>query len=181
VNEEKLIQLCIKANRKAQRELFDATYSTCFRLSVRYLGNHHDAEDVVSEAFVRIFQQIGSFVFHGEGSLRRWINTIVINESLRFLKRRKMLVFEEDLLNSAETFIDISDLTDIDTEQVEQIISIMPVGYRTVFNLFAVEGFSHGEIAELLSITENTSRSQLSKARRFIIQRLKTSVNYENA
>jgi RNA polymerase sigma-70 factor (ECF subfamily) len=180
MNEEKLIRQCAKANRKAQRELYENTYSSSFYLALRYLGNHHDAEDVLTDSYTRIFQKIKAFEYRGKGSLKRWINTLVINECLRYLKRRKLLVFDEDLIMNVEVPDDLFDSCEIDLVQIKTILEKMPAGYRTVFNLFAIEGFSHKEISEIMGISESTSRSQLAKARKYIIERLNYSVNYEN-
>ncbi len=179
MNEEQLIQRCRNNSRQAQRELFDATYKPLFRLAVRYLGNHHDAEDVLAETYIRIFRGIGRFEWQGCGSLRRWMNTLVINESLRYLRRRKLLIFDEEMLLHEPGFDIMSDQHLPDHEHIKSIIETMPAGYRTVFNLFAIEGYSHREIAVMLSISENTSRTQLFKARQFVIQRITNQVHYE--
>jgi len=142
---------------------------------MRYLANYHDTEDVLSVSYTRIFKNISHFENRGEGSFQKWINTIVINEAIRFLKSKKTLLFQEDedLLTMNISFSDSSDL--LDAEEVSQVLEAMPKGYRTVFNLFAIEGYSHKEIAEMLQINENTSKSQLSKARNYIILKLKKS------
>lgn len=142
---------------------------------MRYLANYHDTEDVLSVSYTRIFKNISHFENRGEGSFQKWINTIVINEAIRFLKSKKALLFQEDedLLTLNVSFPDSSDL--LDAEEVSQVLESMPKGYRTVFNLFAIEGYSHKEIAEMLQINENTSKSQLSKARNYIILKLKKS------
>jgi len=142
---------------------------------MRYLANYHDTEDVLSVSYTRIFKNISHFENRGEGSFQKWINTIVINEAIRFLKSKKALLFQEDedLLTMNVSFPDSSDL--LDAEEVSQVLESMPKGYRTVFNLFAIEGYSHKEIAEMLQINENTSKSQLSKARNYIILKLKKS------
>lgn len=180
MKEELLIIECKKNKRQAQRQLFDAYYQCGFRLAIRYLGNHHDAEDVIMESFNRIFKGIVKFEFRGEGSLKKWINTLVINESLRFLKQRKLLQFEEDLEVYDNGQAEYFETDTIDPEEVRRLIGLMPGGYRTVFNLYAVEGFSHKDIAELLNISEGTSRSQLNKARKFIISRMESNLPYEN-
>jgi len=180
VNEDKLIRQCKSGSRTAQRELFDAHYRTSFRIAVRYLGNHHDAEDVVADAFIRVFNGLHTFDVRTEGSLGRWIHTLVINESLRFLKRRRLLVLEEDMALYDDYASESFDASDFDAEQIKQVLATMPAGYRTVFNLYAIEGFSHKEIAQLIGISETTSRSQLCKARSFIIQRITNIVSHEN-
>lgn len=142
---------------------------------MRFMANHHDAEDVLSIAFVKVFRKIETFEYRGEGSLKKWIKTIVINESIRYIKQKKDLRYENDPLFFETEMHTGTDLypADLDVDKVYQIISEMPVGYRTVFNLYAIEGYSHQEIADLLKISEGTSKSQLSKARNHIIHQLK--------
>lgn len=180
MKEDQLIAECIKNKSRAQRQLFDVYYKKAFRLAVRYLCNFHDTEDVLMESFSRVFKNIRHFEFRGEGSLEKWINTVVINESLRFLKQRRLMHFEEDinlLITDTQDYFE-SDI--IDPEEVRQILTQMPLGYRTVFNLYAIEGFQHKEIAAMLDISESTSRTQLNKARKFIIQRIEFKISYEN-
>ncbi len=178
MEEPLLIQACKKQQPLAQKRFFDTHYPAMYHLARRYLGNHHDAEDVLIIAFNRIFKNVSRFEYRGEGSIEKWMATIVINESLRFLQQRKSLRFEEELSplhHETQTTID-PDI--VDAEEVYGIIATMPAGYWAVFNLFAIEGYAHKEIAHMLQISENTSKSQLSKARNFIIQRLKKRENY---
>ena len=175
MEETEIIAGCIKNDTNVQRYLFDMHYRRTFHVAMRYLSNYHDTEDVLSISYTRIFKNIGNFDYRGEGSLQKWINTVVINESIRFLKCKKALVFQEDetLLTLNASLEVNSDF--IDAEEVYQLLEAMPKGYRTVFNLFAIEGYSHKEIGEILQINENTSKSQLSKARNYMILKLKKS------
>jgi RNA polymerase sigma-70 factor (ECF subfamily) len=181
LDERLLIKQCCRQNRKAQRYLFEQTYPLAFRLSRRYLVNVHDAEDVLSGVYVRVFQHIHRLEYRGEGSLQKWINTIVIHECIRFLSRSRPLFSDEDVSALALENEWESMLTAWDGEAVQQIIDNMPAGYRTVFNLYALEGYSHREIAEMLEITEGTSKSQLSKARNYLIDKLNKNNQYETA
>ncbi|NHE56296.1 RNA polymerase sigma factor [Cyclobacterium plantarum] len=173
MEEQKIISGCVRKEHSAQRDLFDRYYRRNFHVAMRYLGNHHDTEDVLSVSFTRIFKNIGQFEYRGEGSLQKWVTTVVINESIRFLKSKKALLFqeEEEILSLNVPIIDSGDLLDL--EKVQQVLEEMPRGYRTVFNLFAIEGYTHKEIAGMLQIHENTSKSQLSKARNFMVTKLK--------
>lgn len=173
MEEPEIISGCLNNNPTSQRYLFDRFYRRSYHVAMRYVANHHDTEDVLSISFTRIFKNINQFDYRGEGSLQKWINTIVINEAIRFLKSKKALLFQDDeeLLTLNVPVIDHGDI--LDTEEVYQLLELMPKGYRTVFNLFAIEGYSHKEIAEMLQINENTSKSQLCKARNYIIQKLK--------
>jgi RNA polymerase sigma-70 factor, ECF subfamily len=175
LEESEIIAGCIRNDPHAQRCLFEKQYRRSFHVAMRYLGNHHDTEDVLSVSFTKVFHNIRQFENRGEGSFQKWINTVVINESIRFLKSKKALLFQED---EVQLTLNVSLHTDsdfIDSEEVYQVLETMPKGYRTVFNLFAIEGYSHKEIAEMLQINENTSKSQLSKARNYMILKLKNS------
>ena len=142
------------------------------------LSNHHDAEDALIISFTKIFNNINKFEYRGDTSLAKWIKTIVINESIRHLNRKTRLNYSDDFPdNEINTAYD-SDLSGIDIEQVYTIVEALPVGYRMVFNLFAIEGYSHKEISELLKISESTSKTQLRKARINIIESINKIKKY---
>ncbi|HEX3009697.1 MAG TPA: sigma-70 family RNA polymerase sigma factor, partial [Bacteroidales bacterium] len=118
-----------------------------------------------------IFDHLARFEYRNEFSLSKWIRTIVINEAIRLINSRNQLQYSDDLA-TYETGLDSEyEAEDIDPEHIYSIIENMPAGYRIVFNLFAIEGYSHKEISELLNISENTSKSQLRKARMYIIEK----------
>lgn len=166
------IEHCKDGNKVAQRIIYDTYYRQMYNLSIRILSNHHDAEDVLISAFVRVFKNIKRFEYRGESSLVKWIKTIVINESIRFVNKKNRISFNDNIKDFEQVSDDNIELDSIDVEQVYSIISELPDGYRLVFNLFAIEGYSHKEISEMLKISENTSKSQLRKARLNIIEKL---------
>lgn len=171
MEEPDIIEGCVRNDPSAQRYLFDRYYRRSYHVAMRYLVSHHDTEDVLSMSYTKVFKSIGKLEYRGEGSLQKWIYTIVINEAIRFLKSKKTLVFTED-----EEILDLNPISGHDTldaEEVYHLVQMMPKGYQTVFNLFAIEGYSHKEIADMLQIKETTSRSQLSKARNYIIEKIK--------
>jgi RNA polymerase sigma-70 factor (ECF subfamily) len=141
-----------------------------YNLAMRILANHHDVEDALIISFTKVFKSIQRFEYRGDNSLKKWIKTIVINESIRHLKSKNIISYNEDLLENETNTNDEADLSGIDIEHVYSIIEALPDGYRMVFNLFAIEGYSHKEISELLNISESTSKSQLRKARMSIIE-----------
>ena len=143
-----------------------------YNLSRRILINQKDVEDVLIISFTKVFGHINKFEYRGEHSLTKWIKTIVINESIRFVKKRDRIKFDDNIPELATYSEFDSSLNDIDIEQIYSIIERMPTGYRIVFNLFAIEGYSHKEISDLLNISENTSKSQLRKARLEIIKKM---------
>jgi RNA polymerase sigma-70 factor, ECF subfamily len=173
-----MIEHCKRGNQLAQSMMFNTNYQRMYNLCMRILSDHHDVEDVLVVSFTRVFSNIRRFEYRGERSLEKWIKTIVINEAIRFSKTNNRIRYDEELPdNYPDTFYN-ADLSGIDTDQVYSIIGVMPAGYRMVFNLFAIEGYSHKEISELLGITENTSKSQLRKARIHIIEHLNKTARY---
>ncbi len=143
-----------------------------FNLSMRILSNFHDVEDVLIISFHKVFKNIDKFEYRGENSLTKWIKTIIINESVRFVKKKNMLSFENNQFELDDYHISDNELENVDAELIYSIIENMPAGYRVVFNLFAIEGYTHKEISKMLNISENTSKSQLRKARLNITEKL---------
>lgn len=178
---KEVIQHCKSGNQVAQGMLFNSHYQQMYNLSMRILSNHHDVEDVLIISFSKVFSKIQKFEYRGDNSLKKWIKTIVINESIRFVNGKRKISYDEDLPEYEKNSTFNFDLSDIDIEQVYSIIEALPDGYRMVFNLFAIEGYSHKEIAELLNIKENTSKSQLRKARKNIIERMNKTKDYGNS
>jgi len=168
-----LIYKCQRGDRSAQRMLFDQYYNYVYTTCHRYVRHHHDAEDVVSIVFNRIFKNIDKLNDLENHGLKRWIQTISINESLRFLKKRQPIDYTADdfLLDTkvepATLSVEVSDVSEI-----KKIVNDMPPGYRTIFLMNVVEGLSHTEIAEHLNISRNTSKSQMLKARKYLQTKL---------
>lgn len=169
MKENDIIYNCKQGDGKAQRMLFDQYYNYVFTICHRYVQHHHDAEDVVSIVFIRIFKNIYRLKNSENMGLKRWIQTISINESLRFLKKRQLINYtaEDSLLDmKVEPKTDSAEVSD-ETE-IKRIIDEMPQGYRTIFLMNVVEGLSHREIADHLDISRNTSKSQMLKARKYL-------------
>lgn len=180
MNEQILIKHCLQQNRRAQKQLYEKYYAAAYRLSRRYLGTPQDAEDVLISAFARIFRHLAAFEYREEGSLQKWINTIVINECIRFLSRYRPFVIDEDVSKLVVEKEWDATVYNHDAEEVMQLVTQMPDGYRTIFNLYAIEGYTHAEIAEMLNISVGTSKSQLSKARNYLMERLNKTKLYGN-
>ncbi len=151
-----------------------------YNLSKRIIYNHHDVEDVLIVSFTKVFNNIKKFEFRGNDSVSKWIKTIVINESIRHVNERNKISYDDDLPEYKMNAPYDTEIVDIDIELIYSIIETMPVGYRMVFNLFALEGYSHKEISDMLNITESTSKSQLRKARINIIERINKTKIYGN-
>lgn len=147
------------------------------RLCHRYIPDYDDAQDVLSKGFTKIFDKIKSFEYRGDGSLSAWMKRIMVNESLKFIRDNKKFQ-NNDSIDEAHTQIGFTHDFGLEAEDIYKLIQTMPNGYREVFNLFAIEGYSHSEIAKMMGISEGTSKSQLSKARKFLQEKLNSIMMY---
>ena len=177
LHEEELVRRCKKGDRHAQEFLFNQYYKNLYAIGMRYLSDHHDTEDVVILTFTRVFKNLNGFIYSGPESLGKWIRTILINEAIRSLKKRRMIQFNEDLIYLDQESNGVSAIQHLQANDILRMIERLPSGYRTVFNLYVVEGYAHKEIAVMLGISENTSKSQLKKARGHLMN----SINNESA
>jgi RNA polymerase sigma-70 factor, ECF subfamily len=157
-----------------QEFLFRQYGGMLYRLALRYLRDVMQAEDVASGAFVRIFKGMAACNFDNTPQLEAWMRRIVINEALSVLRRRKRSPFV-DMTEAKNVIIEPDCLSLIGVSEIERHIEALPEGCRTVFNLYVVDGYKHGEIAEMLRISEGTSKSQLHKARMMIQQKINES------
>lgn len=171
MTEVQLIEACKREESFAQRLLYDQYVERMYLLCLRYVPQEADAEEILSDAFLKCFSNIKRFNYLGEGSTRAWLSRIVVNECLMFLRRKKELVIPIDDSHAAAsaTEPDIV-LANINTREILKHIQQLPTGYRTVLNLYVFEDMPHKEIATLLQITESTSKSQLFKARTLLRQ-----------
>lgn len=164
--EDELINGCKARNRDAQRSLYDQYSSKMYALCYRYVKDSMEAEDVLVTAFTKIFERIDQF--KGEGSFEGWIRRVIVNEALTYLRRNRSMYLETDL-EAADREPDYQNISDhLEAEELMQMIQELPSGYRIVFNMYAIDGYSHKEIADQLGISENTSKSQLSRARTYL-------------
>ena len=150
--------------------LFDAYARKMMSVCLRYAPNHHDAEDILQEAFIKVFAHIHQFKF--EGSFEGWLRRIVVNTALKALQKKKLHFAEvnESTIPVANT--DAGAPSNLGAEQLMKLLNNLPDGYRIVFNLYVIEGYDHDEIAQLLNIQTSTSRSQLVKARKMLQQQI---------
>lgn len=165
-DEQELIKGCIRRERAAQKRLYDTFSPKMYALCCRYIKDSMEAEDVLVTAFTKILDKVGQY--KSEGSFEGWIRRIVVNESLTYLRRNRNMYLELEL-ETANYEPDYQTISDhLEAEDLLKMISELPSGYRIVFNLFAIDGYSHKEIAAQLGISENTSKSQLSRARTYL-------------
>lgn len=178
LNELSLVKVAKTGDKKAQEAIYALYSDRMYRLCYRYIRNQEDAEDVLIRAFTKVLEKIKEFEWRGVGSLEAWVRQIVVNESLMWLRRRHNFHLTETW-NGQEEDPDISVISELEAEDIYRMIGELPQGYRTVFNLSVIEGYSHQEIADLLKISVSTSRTQLFKAKAHLKIRLtKEGFNY---
>ena len=162
-----IIKECKQQRLTAQKCLFDAFASPMFLLCKRYLKNTEIAEEVLMNGFVQLYKSLLKFNYVDDASTVSWIKKIMVNECLQELrKNQSFLTVTKDI--SEEKIVDNTVFDKISAEEIYKLISQLPTGYRTVFNLFEIEGCSHKEIANILKISEGTSKSQLSRAKQML-------------
>jgi len=166
MSDEEIIKNCISGEARAQKLLFDKYSRRMMGICLRYAANREEAEDMLQEGWIKVFRNIQSFRF--EGSAEGWIKRIMVNTCLDYLRKTKRM-FNQVEIEVAEGMSHVElgkNSPDILTEKdLLKMIHQLSPGYRTVFNLFAIEGYSHKEIGEMLAISESTSKSQYSRAR----------------
>lgn len=164
--EQDLIKGCLRRDRVSQQQLFDHYSSKMYAICYRYVKNPMEAEDILVTAFTKIFERINQY--KGDGSFEGWVRRIMVNEALTFLRKSRNMYLETDL-EQADLEPNYNQLGDhLEAEDLLKIIQELPAGYRVVFNMYAIDGYSHKEIADHLGISENTSKSQLSRARVYL-------------
>jgi RNA polymerase sigma-70 factor (ECF subfamily) len=175
VTEEKLIKGCQQQNPAAQRALYQQFSPVMMGVCRRYLIRAEDAEDVLVEAFCKVFKHLDQY--QGNGSFEGWIRRIVVNECLMFLRKKHALRNAYEIQEHFDLRSDQNVTAELAAKDILQLLEQLPNGYRTVFNLYVIEGYKHREIAELLDISINTSKSQLILAKKKM-QSLLIKYNY---
>lgn len=167
-----LVEECMRNNRASQKQLYDRFAEVMLGICYRYTKSLADAEDVLQEGFIRAFNNLHQY--KGEGELGAWLRRIMVTTALNYLKRNARyqydLVFENTALHPVSN--DNPEVK-LNTKELAALIQQLPTGYQTIFNLHAVEGYSHVEIGELLGISDGTSRSQYARARALLITWIK--------
>ncbi len=161
---DKLIRQCQKKSSKAFDELYKLYSSLIYGICLRYTKNSDEAKDLMQDCFIKILNKIGDYKF--KGSFEGWIRRLTVNSAINFLKMNKELFVED--VGSYENFngnYDPDIISNMSAQEIVKLIEQLPLGYRTIFNLHAVEGYKHVEIAEMLNISEITCRTQFKKAR----------------
>lgn len=172
-NEEQLVRLAKLGDSEAMRTMYSAYIRFLTALCSRYILNSEDVKDVLHDSFIKIFSCISSFEYRGTGSLRSWMAKITVNEILRFLKQSNR--FEIVEISEEEHCIpqDEPDIDNLPSSVIMRLIRELPIGYRTIFNLYVIENKTHREIASMLGIKESSSASQLHRAKSLLAAKIK--------
>lgn len=169
--EDSIIRGCINNDRKEQEKLYRMFADEMYNVCLVYENDRDMAKDILQDSFVKVFKNLGQF--NRNGSLRAWIRRVVVNTALDHLRSKKNFGPEVDFETLADVRFEINDIgSGYRTRDIIAEVNRLPEGARLVFNLFALEGYSHKEIAQLLEITEGTSKSQYSRARQLLQQRV---------
>ncbi len=164
--EEKLLKGCIKGNAKAQEALYRLFSPTMFGICLRYGSDYHTAEDILQDGFVKVFKNIRKF--KNNGSLEGWIRRIFVNTSIEYYRKATRSFRFSPLEVVAEKSMEDHQLLSLERDELLSLIQQLPDGYRLVFNLYVIEGFSHLEISEKLQVNLGTSKSQLARAKKYL-------------
>lgn len=174
MNEAELVAQCLAGDAKAQHELYHRFAPRMMSVCLRYAENREEAEDFLQDGFIKVFMKLSSFKF--EGSLEGWMRRVLVNNMLDAMRRKNQMP-GMDVLDARFNDPPSSALpTDaLQAKELMNLIASLPVGYRTIFNMYVLDGFSHKEIADKLKIAESTSKSQLSRARDYLQKRIKST------
>lgn len=175
LNLTEIIRACREGDRAAQRQLYEASKRKMFVMCLRYARSREDAEDILQEGYVKVFRDIHQY--SGEGNFEGWMRKVIVNTALQFLRKQRSRPFEVDFEEHAFRFeyqaAESGD--DIGKERTEEILELMqdmPDGFRTVLNLYILEGYSHAEISEICGISVGTSKSQLNRAKAYLKKKI---------
>ena len=174
ISESDLIEGCLRGERKMQHELYQRFAPKMYGVCLRYAGNAEEAEDILQEGFIKVFNKMSSY--RGEGSFEGWIRRVFVNTAIEHFRKKTYL---QPITETEENTIEgkyLSVLDHLAEKDIIQLVQQLSPGYRTVFNMYVVEGYTHRQIAEILEISEGTSKSQLSRAKLILQGLVKTFV-----
>ena len=169
-----LIEGCIRGDRRFQQELYSRFAPKMYGVCLRYAGNAEEAEDILQEGFIKVFRKISSY--RGEGSFEGWIRRIFVNTAIEHFRKKTYL---QPITEYEEATIEgkyLSVLDNLAEKDIIRLVQQLSPGYRTVFNMYVIEGYTHKQIADQLGISEGTSKSQLSRAKQILQDLVKTHI-----
>ena len=170
-DEISLIKACSNGDSKAFRKIYEIHSGTMYSICLRYMNNEDEAKDALQEGFIKVFKNISKFKF--TGSFEGWMKRIFVNSSIELIRKRKMHLDVSELNSNELPLTAKIETGSLDAEKMMTLVQQLPEGYRTVFNMFIVDGYSHKEISNYLEISESTSKTQLFKARKQLQEWLK--------
>ena len=167
MNEPTLVKKCLKRDQRAQKELFDKYSPKMMGVCLRYMKNKEQAEDALQDGFVKVFSKLN--LYKGKGSLEGWVRRVLVNTCLDQIRKKVKLNMNVSM-DEVEYMIEHNGyiIEGLSAKDLLEMVNSMPDGYRVVFNMFAIEGYSHKEIAKELGVSENTSKSQYLRARGYL-------------
>lgn len=178
ITESDLISGCLEGNRRMQEELYRRFSPRMYAVCLRYAGNAEEAEDILQEAFIKVYKKLSSF--RGEGSFEGWIRRVFVNTAIEHFRRKRYL---QPVTEKEESTLEGNYLSVLDSlaeRDILELVQQLSPGYRTVFNMYVVEGYTHKEIGDMLGISEGTSKSQLSRAKVILQEMVKTYIDKQS-
>ena len=173
--DEQLVRKCIKGDSQAIGKLYHLVSAGLFGICLRYANNWEDAQDLLHDGFLKIMNNLSKFRM--EGSFEGWLRRIMVNEAINYYRKKNIVQFQEyENVDFKVEGFELSAIEKMTQQELLDLLEQLPVGYRVVFNLFAIEGYSHAKISQMLNISENTSKSQYRRAR-LKLQELVTKLN----
>mgnify|MGYP002609646055 FL=1 len=175
MEEQELTELCRQGDNRARKELYEQYAGRMLGICLRYAGDRETAQDLLHDGFLKIFGSFDKFTWRGEGSLRAWMERVMVNVALQYLRKNDVMSQSMALEDVPETYEepDASEVEAIPQQVLMHFVEELPAGYRTVFNLYTFEDKSHKEIAQLLGINEKSSASQLFRAKTVLARKVK--------
>ena len=177
-DENKTIKRCLKNNSQAQKELYEQHKVKWFMICLRYAHNRDEAQDMLQEGLISVFNNLKQYD-HRKATFAAWSNKVMVNAALQQLRKWKKLKFDDAIEDYENKLMYTEDVyASIGAKELTSLVQNLPEGYRVVFNLYVMEGYLHREIAEMLSISENTSKTQLLKAKKMLRNQLEKVLHY---
>ncbi len=171
VSEAELIQGCLEGKKEIQKQFYQRYAPTMLGVCFRYFNSREEAEDALQEGFIKVFANLRSF--RNEGSLEGWVRRIIVNTSLNMIRNHLKYKFHTDIDDAVNVISEDEDIVgEINREEMLRLLQELPPGYKLVFNLYEIEGYSHKEIADMMGISVSTSKTQLLKARKWLQKKL---------
>ncbi|MDP3927801.1 MAG: RNA polymerase sigma factor [Bacteroidia bacterium] len=166
--DEKIIQGCLKKDVKAQQAFYSFFSSSMYAVCLRYSNTKEDAKDILQDGFIKVFAKLNQF--SGKGSLEGWMKRVFVNTALEHYRVNKVYMQQSDVMDAKQVSTEAQAIGKLTQQEILSVMQQMAPGFRTILNMYAIEGYTHAEIAEMLGISEGTSKSQLSRARVIFIQ-----------